>query len=254
MPETVRIAGLSAFPDVQQGDDLAALIVAAAAQQGEAPDPFAQRPVIVVAQKIVSLAEGAVVDLGQVQPSGTAREYAARLGKDARLVEVVLQNTRRVVRLERDVLIVETQHGLICANAGVDQSNVPGKDRVTVLPRDPDASASLLREGIRRLCGSECPVIISDTFGRPWRLGLVNVAIGVAGLAPLLDYRGRRDRHGRPLHSTVIALADELAAAAGLMMEKSQGSPVALIYGVKVTAGEGSAKQLQRPPQDDLFR
>lgn len=251
MLESVRIAGLSAFPDVQPGDDLAALIVAAVAQQGETLD---QRPVIVVAQKIVSLAEGAVVDLSKVQPSRAAREYAARLGKDARLVEVILQNTRRVVRLERDVLIVETQHGLICANAGVDQSNVPGQDRVTVLPRDPDASASLLRAGIQRLCGSECPVIISDTFGRPWRLGLVNVAIGVAGLAPLRDYRGRRDRYGRPLHSTVIALADELAAAAGLMMDKYEGAPVVLLYGVRVTPGEGSAKQLQRPSQEDLFR
>lgn len=251
MPEAVRIAGLSAFPDVQPGDDLAALIVAASAQQGETLD---QRPVIVVAQKIVSLAEGAVMDLAQVQPSGAAREYAARLGKDARLVEVILQNTRRVVRLERDVLIVETHHGLVCANAGVDQSNVSGQDRVTVLPRDPDASAGLMRAEIGRLCGSECPVIISDTFGRPWRLGLVNVAIGVAGLNPLRDYRGHRDRYGRSLHSTVIALADELAAAAGLMMDKREGAPVALIYGVKVAPGEGSAKQLQRPPAEDLFR
>jgi coenzyme F420-0:L-glutamate ligase/coenzyme F420-1:gamma-L-glutamate ligase len=254
MPDAVRIAGLSTIPNVQAGDDLAALIVASAAQQGEAPNPFAQRPVVVVAQKIVSLAEGGVVDLGQVQPSETAREYATRLGKDARLIEVILQNTRRIVRLERDVLIVETHHGLICANAGVDQSNVPGQDRVTVLPRDPDASATRVRTGIKRLCGADCPVIISDTFGRPWRLGLVNVAIGVAGFDPLRDYRGRRDRHGRPLHSTVIALADELAAAAGLMMEKSEGAPVALIYGVTVAHGEGSAKQLQRPSAEDLFR
>ncbi len=251
MLDAVRIAGLPTIPDVQPGDDLAALVVAGAAKQGESLD---QRPVIVVAQKIVSLAEGAVVDLAQVQPSSAAREYAARLGKDPRLVEVILQNTRRVVRLERDVLIVETQHGLICANAGVDQSNVPGHDRVTVLPRDPDGSAALARAGIQRLCGNECPVIVSDTFGRPWRLGLVNVAIGVAGLAPLLDYRGRCDRYGRPLHSTVIALADELAAAAGLMMDKREGAPVALIYGAKVTLGDGSARQLQRPPADDLFR
>lgn len=251
MPDGVRIVGLSTFPDVKPGDDLAALIVAAAAQQGETLD---SHPVIVVAQKIASLAEGAIVDLGQVQPSGAAREYAARMGKDPRLVEVILQNTRRVVRQERDVLIVETHHGLVCANAGVDQSNVPGHERVTVLPRDPDASAAFLRAGIQRICGSECPVIISDTFGRPWRLGLVNVAIGVAGMAPLRDYRGRRDRYGRPLHSTVIALADELAAAAGLMMDKSEGSPVALIYGIQVAAGEGSGRQLQRPPADDLFR
>lgn len=251
MLDAVRIAGLSTIPEVQPGDDLAALIVDCAAQQNES---LAPRPVIVVAQKVVSLAEDALVDLAQVQPSGAAREYAVRLGKDPRLVEVILQNTRRIVRLERDVLIVETQHGLICANAGVDQSNVPGKDRVTVLPRDPDASAARLRAGIQRLCGSECPVIISDTFGRPWRLGLVNVAIGVAGMMPLRDYRGCRDRHGRPLHSTVIALADELAAAAGLMMGKSEGAPVTLIYGVKLAAGDGSAKQLQRPPADDLFR
>jgi len=251
MLEPIRLVGLSSFPNVQPGDDLASLIVDGAIKQGE---PLGSHPVIVVAQKIVSLAEGAVVDLGQVQPSSAAREYAARLGKDARLVEVILQHTRRVVRLERDVLIVETHHGLICANAGVDQSNVPGQDHVTVLPRDPDASAEVLRAGIRRLSGRDCPVIISDTFGRPWRLGLVNVAIGVAGLMPLRDYRGQRDRHGRHLHSTVIAMADELAAAAGLMMDKSEGAPVVLLYGVKVESGEGSGKQLQRPPKEDLFR
>jgi coenzyme F420-0:L-glutamate ligase/coenzyme F420-1:gamma-L-glutamate ligase len=192
------------------------------------------------------------VDLRQIQPSDFAIENAKKLKKDPRLVELILQNARRVVRMERNVLIVETHQGLVCANAGIDQSNVqsnvPGQELVTVLPRHPDVSAAALHKRLG------CPVIISDTFGRPWRLGLVNVAIGVAGLPPLLDYRGKMDRHGRRLESTMIAVADELAAAAGLLMEKAAGSPVVLIYGAPVPPGDGSAKQLLRKGDEDLFR
>ncbi len=245
----MRMVGLQGIPDVATGDNIARLIVEAAATDTAWADCVA-----VVAQKIVSRSEGRVVDLNRVQPSEQAREYAAKQGKDPRLMEVILGETRRIVKMERDVMIVETRHGLVCANAGVDQSNAPGPDLVTLLPADPDASAERIRAGLREKTGHDVPVIISDTFGRPWRMGLVNVAIGAAGLAPLKDYRGRRDRAGRLLRGTVSAVADELAAAAGLMMEKASGAPVVLIHGAAIERGAGSGKDLIRPPEEDLFR
>ncbi len=254
MPEAaqdVRIVALKSLPEISAGDDLARLIAGAAEREGHS---LQRGCAVVVAQKVVSKAEGCIVDLRQIRPSPLAESFAQEHGRDARLIEVVLQQARRVVKMERGVLIVETHHGLVCANAGVDVSNVAGDDCVTLLPRDPDASAEALREGLRRLTGCDCAVVISDTFGRPWREGLTNVAIGAAGFHPLADYRGRRDRHGRLLRSTVIAVADELAAAAGLLMGKATGVPAVLVFGAALESGRGSARELIRPPERDLFR
>ncbi len=249
---SIRVAGLRTLPEIRQGDDLALLIRRAAELENQAIDA---RTIVVVAQKIVSKAEGAVVDLRQIEPSPAAEHWAAlwseesRQKKDARLIELILRESRRIVKMDRGVLIVETRHGLVAANAGVDQSNLAGEDLASVLPRDPDISAERIR------CGLGCGVvIISDTFGRPWREGLVNVAIGVSGMAPLEDYRGAPDRHGRILHGTVIATADEIADAAGLVMKKAAGVPVALITGMEWKGAAGCGRDLIRPRETDLFR
>jgi coenzyme F420-0:L-glutamate ligase/coenzyme F420-1:gamma-L-glutamate ligase len=205
--------------------------------------------VLAVAQKIVSKAEGAMVDLREIQPSPLARSWSEEWKKDARLIELILTQSRRIVKMDRGVIISETQHGFVCANAGVDQSNVEGEHFASVLPIDPDASARRLLQSLN--CGA---VIITDTFGRPWREGLVDVAIGVAGLDPLEDLRGRTDRHGRQLSSTIIAVADQLAAAAGLVMGKAAGFPVALIRGFEWQPATGSSSSLLRKPEQDLFR
>jgi coenzyme F420-0:L-glutamate ligase/coenzyme F420-1:gamma-L-glutamate ligase len=233
--EIVAVAGL---PEIRPGDDLAAII-----KEVNTSD------VVAIAQKIVSKAEGAIVDLRAIQPSPLAQSWAAEWKKDERLIELILSQSRRIVKMDRGVIIAETLHGFVCANAGVDQSNVPGDDFATILPDDPDASARKLRAALN--CGA---VIITDTFGRPWREGLVDVAIGVAGLDSLDDHRGRTDRHGRKLASTIIAVADQLAAAAGLVMKKDAGCPVALIRGFEWQPTEGSAHTLIRKPDQDLFR
>jgi coenzyme F420-0:L-glutamate ligase/coenzyme F420-1:gamma-L-glutamate ligase len=238
----VEIVALANFPEVQPGADLAALI-------GHAAAGIDETVVLAVAQKIVSKAEGAIVDLRQIQPSPLARSWASEWNKDPRLIELILAQSRRIVKMDRGVIISETQRGFVCANAGVDESNVPGEDFATVLPADPDASAQRLRESVG--CGA---VIITDTFGRPWREGLVDVAIGVAGLDPLDDHRGRMDRHGRKLASTIIAVADQLAAAAGLVMKKDAGYPVVLIRGFEFQPAEAFARALLRKPEQDLFR
>ena len=242
----IRVTGLKTLPEVQPGDRLAELIRDAAIREQQT---VGAGTLLVVAQKIISKAEGAIVDLRTIQPSAFAQNWAAQWKKDARVIELILQQSRRIVRMERGVLIAETHHGFVTANAGVDQSNTAGEDYATVLPADPDASARALRAGIG--CGA---VIISDTFGRPWREGLVNVAIGVSGLEALEDLRGTRDRRGHLLTATLIARADELAAAAGLVMPKSAGVPVALIEGYKWSHAEGSARSLIRLPEMDLFR
>ena len=242
----LEIVALSTLPDVRRDDDLALLIRQAAAREGQTID---HSVVLSVAQKIVSKAEGAVVDLREIQPSALARSWAAAWGKDERLIELILAQSRRIVKMDRGILITETLTGLVCANAGVDESNVEGDHFATVLPSDPDASARRLRASLE--CGA---VIITDTFGRPWREGLVDVAIGVAGLDPLDDHRGRTDRNGRKLASTIIAVADQLAAAAGLLMPKAAGCPVALIRGFQWQPAEGSARLLLRKPEQDLFR
>jgi coenzyme F420-0:L-glutamate ligase/coenzyme F420-1:gamma-L-glutamate ligase len=251
----MRIVPLTTLPEIAPGDDLAALIVAACEREGHRLENGC---VVVVGQKVVSKAEGRIVELGGVRPSPLAEAFAAEHGRDPRHIEVVLGQARRIVKMDRGVLLVETAQGQVCANAGVDASNVPpapdGGERVSLLPCDPDASAQRLRRQLRGLTGCDCAVLLSDTFGRPWRDGLVDVAIGCAGFRPLADYRGLRDRQGRLLRGTVIAVADELAAAAGLVMGKAAGRPVVLIYGTPIELGEGAAREMLRPPARDLFR
>jgi coenzyme F420-0:L-glutamate ligase/coenzyme F420-1:gamma-L-glutamate ligase len=204
---------------------------------------------VAVAQKIISKAEGAIVDLRGIEPSAMARTWAAAWGKDPRLIEVILAQSRRIVKMDRGVLVTETRNGLVCANSGVDQSNTGGGDLATILPEDPDMSAARLRVALG--CGA---VVVTDTFGRPWREGLVDVAIGLAGLDALEDYRGSADRHGRQLAGTIIAVADQLAAAAGLLMRKRDGCPVVIFRGLRWRAAGGSARDLIRRPEQDLFR
>lgn len=247
----LRLIGLAGIPEITPGADLAEVVLAAAGAQGV---DLASGDILVVAQKIVSKAEGALVDLRTIAPSPLARAFAEAWGKDPRFIEVVLSQARRIVRMERGVIIAETRHGFVCANGGVDASNVPGDGRVSLLPRDPDGSAARLRKAIVAGAGAEVGVIISDTFGRPWREGLVNVAIGAAGLTPLVSYIGERDPHGHVLRVTELAVADELAAAAGLVMGKLNRIPAVLAQGYPAAAGEGRATALVRPAERDLFR
>lgn len=247
----VQIIGLAGLPEVRPGDDLAALILEGARRQGV---DIEQGDVVVVTQKIVSKAEGRLVDLRRVEPSPRARELAAQTGKDPRLVEVILRESRRIVRQEGGVIISETRHGFVCANAGVDTSNVGG-GIVSLLPEDPDRSAERIRTAIQgKKAGTSVAVIISDTFGRPWREGHTNVAIGLAGMSPIKDYVGQTDPHGYVLRVSTMAVADELAAAAELVMEKLSRVPVAIVRGFDYERAEGSARELIRPAERDLFR
>jgi len=250
VPPRFETIGIDGIPEVRPGDAVADLVHAAAARQGT---PFAAGDVLVVGQKIVSKAEGRLVRLGDVTPSAIAAAMARELGRDARLVEVILRESRRVVRMDKGVLIAETHHGWICANAGVDQSNVE-LDTVVLLPEDPDRSARQLRERIRALAGVDVAVLIADTFGRPWREGLTNVAIGVAGVAPLRSYLGARDPAGHTLQATILAVADELAGAAELVMGKLARIPAAIVRGLELPVAEEGSKPLLRDPSRDLFR
>jgi len=243
----IELHAVEGLPEVRPGDDLAQLIV-------DAVPHLRNGDVVVVAQKVVSKAEGRLRDLADVNPSERARELARRLAADPRLVQVILDESTRVVRDDR-VLIVETRQGFVCANAGVDRSNVAGDDTVCLLPLDCDASARSLHERINALSGARVGVVVSDTFGRAWRMGLVNVALGVAGIPAVLDYRGRPDDFGMPLQATVVALADELAAAAELLMGKTRRVPVVVVHGLEVFEGpSGSGQELVRPEELDLFR
>jgi coenzyme F420-0:L-glutamate ligase / coenzyme F420-1:gamma-L-glutamate ligase len=243
----IELRSVEGLPEIRPGDDLAALIVEAAA-------PLQSGDVVVIAQKVVSKSEGRLRDLGDVVPTKRAQDLARSLVADPRLVQVILDESTRVVRDDR-VLIVETRQGFVCANAGVDRSNVAGEDAVCLLPIDCDASARVLQERLSELSGARVGVVISDTFGRAWRMGLVNVALGVAGIPALLDYRGRPDDFGMPLQATVVATADELAAAAELLMGKTRRVPVVIVHGLEVFEGEsGSGQELVRPPELDLFR
>jgi len=246
----LQLLGIPSFPEIRAGDDLGRRITDTARKAGIG---FEDGDIVVVAQKIVSKAEGATLRLSTIKPSLEARAIAVRLKKDPRVVEVVLGESRRIVRSDR-VMITETHHGFVCANAGVDHSNVPGRGVVTLLPRDPDGSAQRLAAALRKRTGKRLAVIVSDTFGRPWRLGLTDVAVGAAGVPVLVDLRGTRDRHGKPLTATILAVADELAAAAGLLMGKSEGSPVVLIRGYRYKPASEPAARMIRPASEDLFR
>jgi coenzyme F420-0:L-glutamate ligase / coenzyme F420-1:gamma-L-glutamate ligase len=244
----LEVLAVEGIPEVRPGDDLADLIARAAGHDLRAGD------VVVVTHKIVSKAEGRLVDLRTVEPSAFAKGFAARYGKDPRQIEVVLRESRRTVRMDRGIIISETHHGFVCANAGVDASNVPGEEVVCLLPVDPDASAARLREALAARAGVELAVIVSDSFGRAWREGIANVAIGVAGMQPLADYRGQTDPHGFPLAASVLATADELAAAAELVMGKTTGMPVAVVRGYPYERAAGTGRALIMPPERDLFR
>jgi coenzyme F420-0:L-glutamate ligase/coenzyme F420-1:gamma-L-glutamate ligase len=247
----VQIIGLRKIPLVKRDDNIGDLIVKAAKEEGL---QILDHDIIVVAQKIVSKAEGDVIHLKDVNPSPLAERVAVSSGKDPRHVETILRESASILRMAAGHLIVETRHGFVCANAGVDRSNAEDQDSVVLLPKDPDLSARGIKQTIQKLTGANVGVIISDTFGRAWRIGQVNVAIGVAGFQPILDYRGSKDMFGYLLNVTQMAIADELASAAELVMKKYDRVPVAVIRGVEYPQGDGSAKDLIRPKQDDLFR
>jgi coenzyme F420-0:L-glutamate ligase/coenzyme F420-1:gamma-L-glutamate ligase len=242
VPE-LRILPVEGLPEIAEGDDLGGLIAEAAdVEPGD---------VVVVSQKVVSKAEGRIVRLDDVEASGRARELAAN--HDPRQLEVILRESARVVRARAPLVIAETRHGFVCASAGVDASNASEPDTLVLLPLDPDASAAAIRRALRERTGHDVGVIVSDSFGRPWRNGIVDVAIGVAGLRPLDDWRGRVDANGYELRATVVAVADEIAAAAELVRGKTSGVPVAIVRGLDV-AGEGTAQELVMPPERDMFR
>jgi coenzyme F420-0:L-glutamate ligase/coenzyme F420-1:gamma-L-glutamate ligase len=246
-----EVIGVPGLPEVAAGDDLAALISRAARSAGT---PVRPQDIIVVAQKVVSKAEGRTVRLSEVTPGAEARRVAGQSGRDARLMQVILDESKRILRMSRGVLIVETRHGFICANAGVDASNVPGGDVVTLLPEDPDASARAMRDRLAETARVEVAVIVSDSFNRPWREGSVNVALGVAGMRPLLDQRGELDDHGRELRVTVVSLADEVAGAAQIVMGEVRGTPVAIVRGVAYASSNEGSSSLLRQGARDLFR
>jgi coenzyme F420-0:L-glutamate ligase/coenzyme F420-1:gamma-L-glutamate ligase len=250
--EAFAIGGLG---EIVPGDDLPALIAEALAAATDVL-PLRDDDVLVVTQKIVSKAQGAIVDLATVEPSPVANEFARRYDRDPRQVEVVLREAARVVRMANGVIITETHHGFVCANGGVDASNVgPASGSiVTLLPRDPDASADAIRAAIRERLEHDLPVIVSDSFGRPWRLGIVDVAIGVSGLIPLDDLRGEPDADGRIMRSTVRAVADELASTAELVLGKTAGRPLALVRGATFGRGDGRIADALLPAEMDLFR
>jgi coenzyme F420-0:L-glutamate ligase/coenzyme F420-1:gamma-L-glutamate ligase len=248
-PPAIRLEPLTGLPEIEAGADLAGLLLDSARRCGFE----LQGGVLVVCQKIVSKAEGRVVSLADVEPSNEARRIADQDGKDPRLIELVLRESTRIVRHGRGVMICETAHGFVCANAGVDQSNAPGIDTAILLPIDPDASAAALRRALQGGDDGTLGVVISDTFGRPWREGLVDVALGSAGFAPIDDRRGGVDRAGRVLQVTANATADQLAAAAGMLMPKDSGIPAVFVTGVEI-AGAGRVRDTLRRPEEDLFR
>ena len=252
MPPEIRVIGIEGMPEAEAGDDLAAQIIDACQNQGTSIDAG---NVVVVTQKIVSKAEGRVVDISSVEPSEMALAISEGHRRDPRHTELILRESKRIVRMDGGVIISETHHGFNCANAGIDASNIPGKETVALLPVDPDASARRIVQAIQQGLGIEVAVIISDTFGRPWRNGALNVAIGVAGLNPMLSYVGQEDSFGNLMYTTVIAVADELAATAELVTGKLLGIPVAIIKGYEYEPmADASHEALIRSPDKDLFR
>ena len=252
MPLDVRVIGIAGMPEIRPGDDLAGLLLDAAAAQHT---PIEEGDILVVTQKVVSKVEGKVVSIEGVEASPLAITITEGHRRDPRHTELILRESKRIVRMDRGVIIAETRHGFYCANAGIDASNIPGSDTVCLLPDDSDASARRIRQAVRQRLGLQVAVIVSDTFGRPWRNGAANVAIGVAGIEPLLSYVGQEDAHGNILHTTEIAVADELAAAAELVTGKSLGVPVTIIRGYEYAPSEdASIQRLLRTGDRDLFR
>jgi coenzyme F420-0:L-glutamate ligase/coenzyme F420-1:gamma-L-glutamate ligase len=250
LPE-IRIIPVPLRGEIEPGDSLSENITKAIQASGVAPE---QGDILVVKHKIVSKAEGQLVELESVKPSASSRNWARRFGVDARVIQLALRESKRVVRRKRGVLITETRHGFVCANSGVDVSNVDGGCHALLLPRDADKSAASLHRAMKKHFGISIPVIITDSFGRAWREGLTEVAVGVAGMKALLDYRGQRDPYGYPLRVSIDAVADELACAAGLVCGKLARTPVCIIRGFSYQAGHGKARDLIRPAKQDLFR
>ncbi|MDQ2969450.1 MAG: coenzyme F420-0:L-glutamate ligase [Actinomycetota bacterium] len=244
MSGELRIIPVTGLPEIKEGDDLAQLVVAKVEPE--------DGDVVVLAQKIVSKSEGRVIALADIEPSERAREIAGS-DEDPRRIEVILREAARVVRVRPPLVIAETTHGFICASAGVDASNAPAREMLVLLPEDPDGSAKQIRGRIRELTGREVAVLITDSFGRPWRQGTIDVALGASGLEVMRDLRGTRDGVGYELHSTMIAVADEIASAAELVMGKVDGVPAAVVRGLEV-AGDGRARDLVIPEERDLFR
>jgi coenzyme F420-0:L-glutamate ligase/coenzyme F420-1:gamma-L-glutamate ligase len=253
----VVAVALPPIPQVRPGDDLAGLLIDAWRELATGDPDLVPAPgdVVVVTQKVVSKAEGRVVDLRTVEPRPEAVAFAQRYDRDPRQVEVVLRESAEVLRMERGLIISRTRHGFVCANAGVDASNVGDPETVTLLPEDPDRSASAIRARLVSAFGVPVGVIVSDSFGRPWRWGIVDVALGVSGLAPLHDLRGTPDADGREMHATIVAVADEIASAAELASGKTSGRPFVLVRGAPIVPGEGTvAGEVVMPPEADLFR
>jgi coenzyme F420-0:L-glutamate ligase/coenzyme F420-1:gamma-L-glutamate ligase len=253
---TISIVPVKGIPEIKPGDDLVKLVATALVAEGIS---IRDEDILVFAQKIISKAEGRIVKLREVEPSPFALTLAKEVSKDPRLVEVILSETRKIIKMdqrkpEKGRLIVETRGGVISANAGVDASNVSGGESVTLLPVDSDESAERLRAGFKTETGADVAVVIIDTVGRPWREGLVDIAIGCSGIKPLKDLRGRWDSKGLVLTATVMAVADEIASAAGLAMEKTDAIPVVIVRGYEFEKGEGGAREIIRKPEDDLFR
>lgn len=250
-PCEIRLIPLPLTDEVKPGDDLAEKLAAALKHQNL---ELQSADILVVKHKIVSKSEGQIVQLRKVKPSRAAMSWARASGADPCVAELALSESKRTVRKKNGVLITQTRHGFVCANSGVDVSNVDGGKSAVLLPKDPDGSAHRLRSGLRKLCGVDVAVIVSDSFGRPWREGLTEVAIGVAGVAPLVDYRGKRDEHGYKLHASAEAIVDEVACAAGLVCGKLNRTPVCIVRGVTFQTARGSARELIRPAKNDLFR
>nr|MDO8099890.1 coenzyme F420-0:L-glutamate ligase [Candidatus Njordarchaeota archaeon] len=250
--QDIQIIGIEGIPEIRKGDDISRIISEAADRQRTR---LQEADIIIVTSKVVSLAEGKTMDLRSVEPSYFARGLARELDKDPRHVEVILRETKSIVRMAQKHLITETKHGFVCANAGVDKSNIRGEDMVATLPDDPDLSARKIKDGIKKLRGVNVAVVIADTFGRPLRRGVTNVAIGVAGLPPILDLRGTPDMYGYELRVTQIAVADELAGSAELVMGKTRWIPAVIIRGYRYKESEKeTAKELNLPEEEDVFR
>jgi coenzyme F420-0:L-glutamate ligase/coenzyme F420-1:gamma-L-glutamate ligase len=251
-PSEYRVFAVGGIPEVKSGDDLAVVIDEALRAQDT---PLESGDVLCVTQKIISKAEDRVIALDTVTAGAMAIEWASQWDKDARAVELVLRECKRIVRMERGIIIAETRHGWICANAGVDASNIGGGDAVALLPVDSSASAKRLRQGLVKLGQPDVPIIVTDTFGRPWREGLTNVAIGVSGMDPMISYEGQVDSEGYELRVTVMALADQLAAASEPVMNKLDRVPVAVVRGLSVPLDDtADHTTLVRPPENDMFR
>ena len=251
MTNEIKVIGILGMPEVHPGDNLPSLILQACSTQRT---DLQNGDVMVVTQKVVSKAEGRMIRMEDIEASRLAEELSQGTHRDPRHTEAILQESSRIVRSDRGIIISETRHGFICANAGVDASNVPNDSTLTLLPLDPDASAETIRHWLQEACSIDVAVIISDTFGRPWREGATNVAIGIAGMDPLMDYRGQSDPYGQILLTTVMAIADELACAAELVTGKVSGVPVALVRGYQYNKGDLGITAMLRPPERDLFR